>query len=320
MPRSPLSSLAVAVLAASSLFAQGAGTAPKAKLTLRFAPAVGTVSHCILQAEAIGKHEQMGTMEAKLSLHCERTVVSAKDGRVTLRYRFLRVVGSQVETRPDGAKQDEAYDSAKDKGQPPRKFPDVVDDTMVCTIDDRGRIVEVEAPDGMTPASYGPFALNGDPASFLRLFAFELPEAAVAVGDDWSSTWTVGNGEREAFEFASASKLVAVAGGKAAVADTAKCDAPPEVGPSASIDAFIVKASASVDVLDGSVVTLTREMNLEGSDGRGNRNGKVAMTMRWTLQPADAPSAKPKDGEKKESSETTKDADKPKDGAPGGGR
>lgn len=301
-----LSLLAVVLFAAGSLFAQGAGAAPKAKVTLRFAPAVGTVSHCTLRAEAIGKHEEMGTMEANLSLHCERTVVAAKDGRVTLRYRFLRVVGSLAETRPGSATKDETYDSDKDKGQPPRRFPDVVDDTMVCTVDDRGRIVEVEAPDGMTPASYGPFALNGDPASFLRLFACELPEAAVAVGDGWSPTWTVGKGEREAFEFQSASKLVAVAAGKAAVEDAAACKSPPEIGRNATVEAATATASATVDVADGSVVALTREMKLDGTGG--NAKGKVQMTMRWSVTPAEAPPAKPKAG------------DKPTDVAPGGGR
>ncbi len=194
MPRSPLSSLAVAVLAAGSLSVQRPDAGAKAKVTMRFAPAVGAVSHCTLRAETAAENEEIGTMEAKLRLHCERTVVAAKDGVVTLRYRFLRVVGSQVQTRPAREKQEATYDSDKDKGQPSPQFPDIAEDTMVCKVDARGRIVEVEAPDGMTRQSISPFALNGDPASFVRLFAFELPAAAVAAGDGWSPKWAVGMG------------------------------------------------------------------------------------------------------------------------------
>jgi hypothetical protein len=295
MPRSPLSSFAVAVLAAGSLSAQRPDADAKAKVTMRFAPAVGAVSHCTLRAETAAENEEIGTMEAKLSLHCERTVVAAKDGVVTLRYRFLRVVGSQVQTRPAGEKQEATYDSDKDKGQPSPQFPDIAEDTMVCKVDARGRIVEVEAPDGMTRQSISPFALNGDPASFVRLFAFELPAAAVAAGDGWSPKWAVGMGEHESFAFQSASKLVAVAAGKAAVEDVATCAAPPDIGRGSTVEAVSAKASASVDVADGSVSALTREMKLTGT--AGNAQGAVAMTLRWIVQPAEAPPAKAKGGD-----------------------
>jgi len=300
----PFPFVAVAALAASSLLAQDPGPRVEPKSALRFAPAVGTVSHCTLLSEVNAKHDGFGTVDAKLSLHCECTVEAATDGVVTLRFRFLRVVGSQSSKKPDGVKQEASYDSDTDKDEPPVQFPNVAGDTMVCKVDARGGIVDVEAPEGMTPPSYAPFALNGDAVSFLRLFAVALPEEDVAAGDEWSPKWTVGEEGVEPFVFAAASKLVAVAAGKATVEETATCDAPPVLSGFLRVESAVAKAKADVDVTAGTVLALKREVKLSGT--ADDDQSKFAMTCRWSVQAAAAPAP-------------TKEGAKPKAPAPGGG-
>lgn len=311
MPRFPWSFLAVALVASCALVAQGPVTDASAKLALRFAPAVGSVAHCTLRAESDRRGDAIGAVVATLALHCERTVVAAKDGVVTVRYRFVRVTGSMRETPPDGKGDAVAYDSDIDKASPVPLFPDIVGDTMVCKVDVRGRTVEVEAPKGMTFDSYRLFALDGDPSSLLRLFDFELPDAAVAAGDVWAPRWWVGKAAERGFAFSSACKLLAVADGKAAVLDVAKVEAREVDDGRVAFEVLRSTASASIDVADGSVVALARELQLEGVLRRGRE--KVQATMRWSMTPAAAPPAKAKADDK------AKDGEKPQDAAPGGG-
>ncbi|HLQ37445.1 MAG TPA: hypothetical protein VK348_06575 [Planctomycetota bacterium] len=273
---------------------------------LRYQFKDGSIQHFGIHMGMDMKGDMGGTnfnVTTQMVLFLETRIGASKDGKAAVSSTAYRLT-----LKMDNPMMQIDYDSDQKDSDPGmlKEMAEIVGKTFTMMVDDRGRVTDAKAPEGLDDGVMQQL-MGGDLNGFFGQYYPELPEKPIEVGASWDYTRKMEVGQMGQSATKVNSKLTKVEGGKAFLDHEFQIDFKgAEAGPRPEL-----KKAVGTSVLDLATGTLGgSEMKIDMSVGgeQGGHGMKMEMATTMAMKP-EAPPAR-KDAAKGEAKDAGRDAQK----------